>query len=77
MLLMKEDPEYHWVACRLIRFEAPRLPGGLTSVPVAPGARTVGISLGPPEMLQQIPSSPVLQHFSSSNSPVAVVYQLQ
>ena len=74
MLLMKEDPEYHWVACRLIRFEAPRLPGSLTSVLVAQGARTVGISLGPPEMLRQLPSSPALQRISSGDSPVAVAY---
>ena len=74
MLLMKEDPEYHWVACRLIWFEAPRLPGSLTSVPVAQGARTVGISLGPPEMLRQLPSSPALQRISSGDSPVAVAY---
>ena len=47
MPLTKEDPEYHWVARCLILFEAPRLPAGLTSVPVAQGARTVGISLGP------------------------------
>ena len=77
MPLTKEDPEYHWVACCLIGFQAPRLPGGLASIPVAQRARTVGISLGPPEMLWQLPSSPAPQHISSSNSPVAVVYQLQ
>ena len=77
MPLTKEDPEYRRVARRLVRFEAPRLPGGLTSVPVAQGARMVGISLGPPEMLRQIPSSPALQRISSGDSPVAVAYQLQ
>lgn len=77
MPLTKEDPEYHRVAQRLVRFEAPWLPGGLTSVLVAQGARTVGILLGPPEMLRQLPSSPALQRISSGDSPVAVAYQLQ
>ena len=77
MPLTKEDLEYCWVARRLVGFEAPRLPGGLASVPVAQGAGTVGISLGPPEMLQQLPSSSVPQHISSGHSPGAVVCQLQ
>ena len=86
MPLTKEDPEYRRVVRCLVRFEAPWLPGGLTSVPVAQEARMVGISLGPPEMLWRLPaaqgrsvSAPAAlwPQCTSSSSSVAAVYQLQ
>ena len=77
MLLTKEDPEYCGVVHCFVHFEAPLLPGRLASVLVAQGARMVGISLGPPEILWQLPGSPAPQCISSGDSPVAVVHQLQ
>ena len=58
----KENPEYHQVAHLLIPLRVPSLqPSQATSL-VAQGASMVGISLGPPEMLQK----PVLEKPSTT-----------
>ena len=77
MPLTKEDPEYRWVERHLVRLRLLSSRAALPPFRWLKGPRTVEISLGPPEMLQQLPSSPAPQHISSGDSPVAVVYQLQ
>ena len=53
----KENPEYRQVACLLVRLGGPSLQPYQATSPAAQGAGMVGISLGPPEMLQK----PVLE----------------
>ena len=53
----KENPEYHQVACLLVRLVVPSLQPYQATSPAAQGAGVVGILLGPPEMLQK----PVLE----------------
>ena len=46
---LKENPEYHQVACLLIHLGAPAFWPGRAIIPAAQGASMVGISLKPPE----------------------------
>ena len=59
---LKENPEYHQVARPLLRLQVPSLQHGRATSPAAQGAGVVGISLGPPEMLQK----PVLKKPSTA-----------
>ena len=58
----KENPEYHQVACLLIRLRVPSLQPDQATRLVPQGAGVVGILLGPSEMLQK----PVLKKPSTT-----------
>ena len=58
----KENPEYRQVACLLVCLRVPSLQPCQATSPAAQGAGVVGISLGPPEMLQK----PVLKKPSTT-----------
>ena len=60
----KETLEHHQVVCPLVHLGVPSLQPGWAPTPTAQGAGMVGISLGPPEMLQK--PSPTLGELENS-----------
>ena len=58
----KKDPEYHQAERLLVCLRVPSLQPGRATSRAAQGAEVVGISLGPPEMLQK----PVLEKLSTT-----------
>ena len=59
---LKANPEYHQVARLLLPLGVPSLQRGRATSPAAQWASVVGVSLGPPEMLQK----PVLKKPSTT-----------